>query len=253
LRIENIAMRDYFAPNTTTTLRLRLLNAALTLYMAVGYYRAKTSDIARLAKTTESNLYRLFSSKDGLLKAVYDECWQRIVDQLKNYVFLKPAGAGLDPVDTLEAELVELLKAYDDQCARDIVAFAFAYFRRPERLGEDDWESPYQEMFQQHLRWRCQEVIDAYPGHELDADTLTEVVLGYLVAVWLAWVFGADEAGSALTLDAVVKGLRRLLRPPPPGGGSRTEDDSEPEGDDPPDDASGYHLPRNEPTTASHR
>jgi AcrR family transcriptional regulator len=57
------------------TSRQRLLAAGRTLFAQHGYEQVSTSAIARQAGTSESQLIRYFSSKAGLLDAVFNDCW----------------------------------------------------------------------------------------------------------------------------------------------------------------------------------
>jgi AcrR family transcriptional regulator len=55
----------------------RILLSARTLFSTQGYENATTSAIARMAGTSESQLIKHFSSKEGLLAAIFDQSWQR--------------------------------------------------------------------------------------------------------------------------------------------------------------------------------
>jgi TetR/AcrR family fatty acid metabolism transcriptional regulator len=56
----------------------RILDAAKRLFATRGYDRTSTVAIARLAKTSESQLMKHFGSKEGLLEAIFEQAWQRI-------------------------------------------------------------------------------------------------------------------------------------------------------------------------------
>ena len=56
----------------------RLLQAARTLFASQGYENTTTSQIARNAGTSESQLIKHFGSKEGLLEAIFDQSWQRM-------------------------------------------------------------------------------------------------------------------------------------------------------------------------------
>ena len=55
----------------------RILLSARSLFSSQGYENATTSAIARMAGTSESQLIKHFSSKEGLLAAIFDQSWQR--------------------------------------------------------------------------------------------------------------------------------------------------------------------------------
>lgn len=56
----------------------RILLSARSLFSSQGYENATTSAIARMAGTSESQLIKHFSSKEGLLAAIFDQSWQRV-------------------------------------------------------------------------------------------------------------------------------------------------------------------------------
>lgn len=56
----------------------RILMSARSLFSSQGYENATTSAIARMAGTSESQLIKHFSSKEGLLAAIFDQSWQRV-------------------------------------------------------------------------------------------------------------------------------------------------------------------------------
>lgn len=61
----------------------RILLSARTLFSSQGYENATTSAIARMAGTSESQLIKHFSSKEGLLAAIFDQSWQRFAKGLE--------------------------------------------------------------------------------------------------------------------------------------------------------------------------
>lgn len=57
----------------------RILQSARTLFANQGYENTTTSQIARTAGTSESQLIKHFGSKEGLLEAIFDQGWQRLL------------------------------------------------------------------------------------------------------------------------------------------------------------------------------
>lgn len=57
----------------------RILLSARTLFASHGYESTTTSQIARTAGTSESQLIKHFGSKEGLLEAIFEKAWQRLV------------------------------------------------------------------------------------------------------------------------------------------------------------------------------
>lgn len=60
----------------TQTSRGRLLTAGKMLFSRLGYEQTSTATIAREAGTSESQLVRYFSGKQGLLDAIFNESWR---------------------------------------------------------------------------------------------------------------------------------------------------------------------------------
>jgi AcrR family transcriptional regulator len=58
--------------------RDRILQAGRELFAGEGYENTTTSAIARRAGTSESQLIKHFSSKEGLLEGIFDQAWQRM-------------------------------------------------------------------------------------------------------------------------------------------------------------------------------
>jgi AcrR family transcriptional regulator len=58
--------------------RDRLLLAGRELFAEDGYESTTTSAIARRAGTSESQLIKHFSSKEGLLEGIFEQAWQRM-------------------------------------------------------------------------------------------------------------------------------------------------------------------------------
>jgi AcrR family transcriptional regulator len=62
-------------PRSKPSSQERILKAAKTLFAQRGYENTSTGAIARAASTSESQLMKHFTSKEGLLEAVFDEGW----------------------------------------------------------------------------------------------------------------------------------------------------------------------------------
>ncbi len=58
--------------------RDRLREAAKTLFSERGYETTSTAAIAKLAGTSQSQLIKHFTNKEGLLEAIFDHAWKQI-------------------------------------------------------------------------------------------------------------------------------------------------------------------------------
>ena|SRR5436305_7006591 len=81
--------------------RDRILQAGRELFAEDGYEHTTTSAIARRAGTSESQLIKHFSSKEGLLAGIFDQAWQRM-------------GEGVEHIRDGEAPTLERLRALTD-------------------------------------------------------------------------------------------------------------------------------------------
>ena len=79
--IEDLSSRD------------RLLKAARELFKAVGFSDASTASIARRAGTSESQLVKHFTNKNGLLTAIFEEWWDRFQHEIE-----RVESADLSPI-----------------------------------------------------------------------------------------------------------------------------------------------------------
>jgi AcrR family transcriptional regulator len=61
----------------------RILQAGRALFADDGYENTTTSAIARRAGTSESQLIKHFSSKEGLLEGIFDQAWQRMAQGVR--------------------------------------------------------------------------------------------------------------------------------------------------------------------------
>jgi AcrR family transcriptional regulator len=62
----------------------RILQAGRALFAEDGYENTTTSAIARRAGTSESQLIKHFSSKEGLLEGIFDQAWQRMAQGVQS-------------------------------------------------------------------------------------------------------------------------------------------------------------------------
>lgn len=108
----------------------RLLFSARTLFANQGYENTTTSQIARMAGTSESQLIKHFGSKEGLLEAIFDLSWQRLNPALQP--LLERCPTPYDKLVTLTASMFEALER--DQ---DLRALLLLEGRRIRRHGSE--------------------------------------------------------------------------------------------------------------------
>jgi AcrR family transcriptional regulator len=109
--------------------RSRLLHAAKSLFAQKGFEQTSTSAIAREAGTSESQLVRYFSTKAGLLEAIFDEAWKPMNARIHD--MLADAGSGRVAVMGV---LSAVLSAFDRD---DQLATIFLFEGRRIRGGSE--------------------------------------------------------------------------------------------------------------------
>ena len=93
-------------PATPASSHDRLLAAGKRLFAHKGYENSSTVAIAREAGTSESQLMKHFGSKQGLLTAILDRAWARIIDRVRSLDRSSPAESRL--FGALEAMIIVL-------------------------------------------------------------------------------------------------------------------------------------------------
>jgi AcrR family transcriptional regulator len=93
--------------------RNNIFGAAACLMAVRGFDRTTTSAIARAAGTSESQMIKHFSSKEGILVAIMDQFWNRVCDA--------------DPKSPA-ALCTEIFRATDDAFIVAALEFGKAYF-----------------------------------------------------------------------------------------------------------------------------
>lgn len=98
----------------------RIVDAARQLFFTSGYANTQLRAIANLAGTSETGILRVFSSKAGVLVAVYGWCWHRINSHVESELG-KTAKVNSDPRNLLGVIIRSLLDLYDQE--HEMMAF----------------------------------------------------------------------------------------------------------------------------------
>jgi len=104
----------------------RILLSARTLFAGGGYENTTTSQIARTAGTSESQLIKHFGSKEGLLEAIFEQAWQRLVPAFRP--LLEGDGSPLDKLTAVIDLMFEALEG--DQEMRTLLLLEGRRIRR---------------------------------------------------------------------------------------------------------------------------
>ena len=104
----------------------RILQSARTLFASHGYESTTTSQIARTAGTSESQLIKHFGSKEGLLEAIFEKSWQRLVPAVGPLLEASPT-----PFDKLTSVVDLMFQALEsDQEMRTLLLLEGRRIRR---------------------------------------------------------------------------------------------------------------------------
>ena len=189
--------------------RSRILLATLTLVLGQGTRKLRSAEVARVAGTTESTVFRYYSNIECLLQATYDACWARINDFIRrsNYNDVRPR----DSLGQLVATFDYFWRMRDDRELSDCVLMAFTFYRRPKELENDGqiYESIEQKEFEQHLEQLC-ELYIAERGMGADPKTLERLLTNFAATVWLTWELTPD-ADTHLSTDEARLGIISLV------------------------------------------
>ncbi len=66
--------------------RQAILDAAIHVFSAAGYYRTRITDIARTAGVADGTVYLYFASKEAILSAVFEEFMSRMLENGRRQV-----------------------------------------------------------------------------------------------------------------------------------------------------------------------
>jgi AcrR family transcriptional regulator len=156
--------------------RTRLLYAAKQLFARQGFEQTSTSAIAREAGTSESQLVRYFSSKAGVLDAIFEEAWKPMNARIHD--MLADAGSGRAAVVGV---LSAVLRAFDRD---DQLATIFLFEGRRIRGGSEvRMSSGFMEFSDVVLRLIRRGQKDGSFSAAFDATALSAALIGAVEAM----------------------------------------------------------------------
>src|SRR5437773_8705999 len=96
------------APPVAEGKRERILEAAIKVFAAEGFYNAKVSQIAQAAGVADGTIYLYFKSKDDLLIQLFEDRMERVNATLRQALAAEASAAErLKGVVRLHLELVQ--------------------------------------------------------------------------------------------------------------------------------------------------
>lgn len=80
------------ASAATSDKRQRIMDAAIQVFAAKGFYGARISDIARAAQVADGTIYLYFKNKDDLLISLFEDRMEVIVAQFRRRITNEPSA-----------------------------------------------------------------------------------------------------------------------------------------------------------------
>ena len=111
--------------NSDLPVKDRLLSAGKFLFASNGFENTSTASIVKIAKTSESQLFKHFGDKEGLLEAIFQEGWKRMA------FVLTASKIAHSPIEKLNMILELMLNALaSDPELRDLMLLEGRRFRK---------------------------------------------------------------------------------------------------------------------------
>ncbi len=92
--------------------RRRILQAAIKVFAAKGFFQARTKEIAREADVGEGTIFTHFRSKEALLVSIFEEVWSALIPRLR-----KRIAAIDDPDQCMDSILDASLRLFQEDRA----------------------------------------------------------------------------------------------------------------------------------------
>lgn len=194
--------------------RVPLVSMALLFASGLSGLRAvKTAEIAKLAHTTESTLFRHFSTLEAIIDLAVEWSWKSINTAISQAEFDDPSPTSY--TSAVERDIRAVLSLFDDPAQRLAGTGAFLSYRRPNRLSPAG-PSASQRRFDRRLRLVCERLYYEQTGSDGGnaADHLATFLTNYLASVWFTWLALVEERNSpsfVFNRDYVIAGVRSYL------------------------------------------
>ena len=88
--------------------RARIVEAAETLFMRLGYAKTAVADIAAELKMSPANVYRFFPSKNAIVEAICQRCLSDVEE--KAWAIARAKGSGADKLERLFLDILKYHK-----------------------------------------------------------------------------------------------------------------------------------------------
>jgi AcrR family transcriptional regulator len=181
--------------------KLLIEQTALALFVEKGIHGATVRDIAHRAKIAEGSLYRHYTSKDALAKALYVQIAQKVgVD------VVQVQQDSMDVESYLSRLVIYLCGMYD----ATPLEFQYVFLSQPSTLQYLDIDAMHpfhliKSLFGDYLMMR------AHQMHR-DVGLLTAEILGVVLGIANACTLGHLNAPMATYADDLMFGVFQIVR-----------------------------------------
>jgi TetR/AcrR family fatty acid metabolism transcriptional regulator len=169
------------AATPTPDKRRRILDAAVEIFAARGFWSAKVSEIAEAAGVADGTIYLYFKSKDDLLISLFEDRMEAVLDNLRAALATgKSAVERLRAVVRLHLELIEKYPAMAEVVTVEL---------RQSAKFIKEYSNP---KFAEFLRLIARAVADGQMAGELRSDLdpplVARALFGALDEIALSWL-----------------------------------------------------------------
>jgi TetR/AcrR family fatty acid metabolism transcriptional regulator len=184
--------------------RERILEAAIKVFAAEGFYNAKVSQIAHQAGVADGTIYLYFKSKDDLLINLFEDRMERVNANLREAIDTEStAVARLKRIVKLHLELVEQ--------NRDMAEVISVELRQSSKFIRE-YSNP---KFAEFLRTIAGAVVEGQRTGELrtgiDPYVFARALFGALDEIALAWLVKHPGSKASIELPRAAEQLGELF------------------------------------------
>jgi TetR/AcrR family fatty acid metabolism transcriptional regulator len=191
-------------PRRAEPKRERILDAAIKVFAAEGFYNAKVSQIAQAAGVADGTIYLYFKSKDDLLIQLFEDRMERVNANLR---------AALASETSATAQLKRVVKLHLELVGenRDMAEVISVELRQSSKFIRE-YANP---KFAEFLRLIAGAVVEGQRAGELRADVdpyiLARALFGALDEIALAWLVKHPTSKATIDLPKAAEQLGELF------------------------------------------
>lgn len=184
--------------------RERILDAAVKVFAAEGFYNAKVSQIAQAAGVADGTIYLYFKSKDDLLINLFEDRMERVNANLRDAI--STASSAIDRLRRIVKLHLQLVEQN-----RDMAEVISVELRQSSKFIRE-YANP---KFAEFLRTIAAAVVEGQRSGELrsniDPYLFARALFGALDEIALAWVVKPPGSKASIDLPRAAAELGELF------------------------------------------